>query len=246
MTNRMRAGIFFFIVAVGLAGCGGRDSPAAPSALPSVPQVIPQPTGIQPTVTAMAPRVGSTRGGAWATITGADFQRGATVRLGDSVVTAWLNDNGTIGILTTAHPPGTVDLIVTNPGGMAATLTGAYAYAPPESFDFNGDWMAHAGPDYETDMRFTVRNNVLVTAWCGSSAPVTFAPAPSVHDGEFSFLDDDGFAFSGTLVSPVNAVGMINVPGCPTGRWWADKSSERAGSFQAARGRDGRLTSAGR
>ena len=139
-------------------------------------------------------------------------------------------DSATITIWTTAHAAGTVDVIVTNPGGLQATLTGGYAYEPPESFDFNGDWRAYAGSEYETDMRFTVRNNVLVSASCGTSARLTFAPAPSVRNGEFSFLGDDGLAISGTLVSPVNAGGTINVPGCPAARWWADKSGDAAAS----------------
>ncbi|MBA2305320.1 MAG: IPT/TIG domain-containing protein [Acidobacteria bacterium] len=218
------------MVSVGLVGCERRGLPTAPLAPPSVQQPSPQPTAIQPSVATLTPRVGSTRGGAWATITGADFQPGASVRLGDSAVTARVQDSATIRISTTAHAPGTVDVIVTNPGGLEARLTGGYAYEPPESFDFNGDWIAHAGPEFETDMRFTIRNNVLVSVSCATSAPLTFAPAPSVRNGEFSFLADDGLAISGTLVSPVNAVGTINVPGCPTSSWWADKSGQAAGS----------------
>jgi hypothetical protein len=59
----------------------------------------------------------------------------------------------------------------------------------------------------------------------------------SVRNGEFSFLDDDGLALSGTLASPVNAVGAINVPGCPAGRWWADKSGVAAVSRYGYTGR---------
>ena len=88
MMNRTRTGIALLILSHGLVGCGEHGSPSAPSA----PQhrrfnnQVLNPTGIQPTVTAVAPHEGSTRGGAWATITGADFQPGATVRLGDSAV----------------------------------------------------------------------------------------------------------------------------------------------------------------
>lgn len=220
------------LVSIGLVGCGDTNSPSAPSAARprSVQQPSPQPTAIQPSITALVPRVGSTRGGAWATITGADFKPGASVRLGDSTVTVWVRDSTTIAIWTTAHAAGTVDVIVTNPGGLEARLTGGYAYAPPESFDFSGYWIANAGPEYETEMRFTIRDNVLVSVSCGTSGPLTFAPAPSVLNGEFSFLGDGGLAISGTLVSPVNAVGTINVPGCPAARWWADKSGDAAGS----------------
>ena len=224
----------------GLVGCADQGSPTSPSALspPAVQQPTPQPTAIQPSITAIAPQVGSTRGGAWATITGVDFQPGAKVRLGDTTVFSSTRDNTTILVSgTAAHAAGTIDVIVTNPGGLEARLSGGYTYEPPESFDINGDWVAHAGPEYETDMRFGIRNNMLISVSCGTSAPVTFALTSSVRNGEFSFLGDDGLALSGTLVSRVNAVGSINVPGCPTGRWWADKSGEAAVSRYGYTGR---------
>jgi hypothetical protein len=244
MTNRTRAGIVLSMVSLGLVGCGDHDTPTAPSApqSPSVeqpspqPQPNPQPASIQPTITALAPHVGSTRGGAWATITGADFQSGATVRLGDNRVWAWVYDSATIGISTTAHAAETVDVVVTNPGGLEARLPGGYSYASPDSFDFNGDWIAHVG-EYETDVRFTIRNNVLVSVSCDMSAPLTFAPPPSVRNGEFSFVSDDGLAITGRLVSPVGAVGTINVPACPAGEWWADKSGVAAASRYPYTGR---------
>ena len=229
MMNRTRTGIALLILSLGLVGCGEHGSPSAPSAppAPSVQQPSPQPTTtIQPTVAAVAPHDGSTRGGAWATITGADFQRGATVKLGDGAVTAGVLDSATMVFWTTAHSAGTVDVVVTNPGGLFATLTGAYTFAPPDSFDFNGEWVAHAGSEFETDMRFTIRNDTLVSVSCGGSAALTFSPPPAVHNGDFSFVGDDGLAISGTLVSPVNAVGTINVPdvtACRAARWWADK-----------------------
>ena len=228
MMNRTRTGIALLILSLGLVGCGEHGSPSAPSAppAPSVQQPSPQPNPIQPTVAAVAPHDGSTRGGAWATITGADFQRGATVKLGDGAVTAGVLDSATMVFWTTAHSAGTVDVVVTNPGGLFATLTGAYTFAPPDSFDFNGEWVAHAGSEFETDMRFTIRNDTLVSVSCGGSATLTFSPPPAVHNGDFSFVGDDGLAISGTLVSPVNAVGTINLPdvtACRAARWWADK-----------------------
>jgi hypothetical protein len=155
------------------------------------------------------------------------------VRLGDTTVSSWTRDSTTILVSgTPAHSVGTVDVIVTH-GGLDARLIGGYTYGEPESFDFNGDWVAHAGPEYETDMRVTVRNNLLVSVSCGTSGTLTFSPAPSVRNGEFSFLGDDGAAISGTLVSPVNAVGTINVPACPAARWWGDKSGDGAATLSA-------------
>ena len=141
-------------------------------------------------------------------------------------LTAHVVNSATIAISTPAHAAGTVDVIVTNPGGLEARLVGGFAYEPPETFDFNGDWVAHVGPDYEMDMRFTIRNNVLVSLSCNMSPPLTLASVLSVSNGEFSFQGDDGLTMSGRLVSPVNAAGAITVPdlpGCRATGWWADK-----------------------
>ena len=228
MTNRTRTAITLLVLSHGLAGCGDHGSPSPPSAPSptSVEQPRPQPNPIQPTAADVAPHEGSTRGGAGVTITGADFQTGATVRLDGVAVSAYVLDSATILFFTAAHTAGKVDVVVTNPGGLFTRLTQVYTFAPPESFDSNGEWVAHAGSEYETDMRFTIRNDTLVSVSCGGSAAVTFSPPPAVHDGDFSFAGDDGLAISGTVVSPVNAVGTINVPdvaACRAARWWADK-----------------------
>jgi hypothetical protein len=247
MTNKIRIGIALLMLSQGLVGCRDQGSPTAPSASPSPsvqqpspppsplpsPQPTPQPTGVQPRITAITPQVGSTRGGAWATITGVDFQPGANVRLGDSTVSSWTHDSTTIRIWAIqAHGTDIVDVVVTNPGGLEGRLTGGYDYQPPESFDFNGDWIAYIG-EYETDVRFVIRNNVLVSVTCDMSAPVTFAPPPSVRNGEFSFLGDDGVAIAGTLVSPEGSAGTIRVPTCPQGGWWAHRSGVAAASRYA-------------
>jgi hypothetical protein len=148
------------------------------------------------------------------------------VKLGDGRVQAFVVDGTTINFWTLAHVPGTVDVVVTNPGGLAGRLTRAFTFAPREYFDFNGDWVAHAGGDYETDLRFTIRNDVLVSVSCGASVVSMLSPSPAVVNGEFSFRGDDGFVVSGTLVSPRQAVGTISVaavPDCTATRWWADK-----------------------
>ena len=96
---------------------------------------------------------------------------------------------------------------------------------PPESFDMNGEWIAHADGqgDFMTDMRFTIRDNVLVSLSCGS--PVTMPTTVSAQNGRFSFSGRDGLAFSGTLVSTTTSSGQVTAPGCGDGRWWADKAA---------------------
>jgi hypothetical protein len=157
------------------------------------------------------------------------------VTLGNRGLQTWVRDEATIGFYATAHPAGTVDVVVTNPGGLSGTLARAFTYASPGSFDPNGDWIGYARPefDYDKEMRFAIQHDSLVNLSCGSPETVTLLPLPVVHDGEFSFRGDDGLAISGQFVSPVGAVGTINVPGCTTTSWWAAKS----GAIQTVRRR---------
>ena len=123
-----------------------------------------------------------------------------------------------------AHAAGSVDVTVTNPGGLAATLASGYTYSTADSFDANGEWIAHADGhnDYVTDMRFTIRNNMLISLSCGT--PVTMPTTLSVQNGGFSFAGADGLTMSGMLVSTTTSYGQVNAPGCGDGRWWADKA----------------------
>jgi hypothetical protein len=224
MKTKMQVARVLVILSSGLVGCGDRYSPSAPAAASPIAQpTAPQPAPIQPLVTAIAPNVGSTSGGGWGTIAGTDFQRGATVRLGNNMISVLVQDSQTIRLSGfAAHAAGTVDVVVTNPGGLESRLTGGYTYALRESFDFNGEWVAHAGPEYETEMRFAIRNDVLVSMTCGTSGDLTPSLASGTANGEFSFAAD-GLALSGTLLSPVTAAGTIDVPGCSAAKWWADK-----------------------
>ena len=170
-------------------------------------------------IRAMTPQPGSTAGGSSVTITGTGIQSGATVTVG-GVVTEASSFAGSMYLTTPAHAAGIVDVVVTNPGGQSASLTGGYTYAAPESFDFNGEWEAGA---HETPIRFTIRNNTLASLSCGTSATVVFSPAPVVTHGEFSFAGDDGIAVTGRIVSASAARGTINVGPCAATTWYAFK-----------------------
>jgi len=229
-----KAGIGLAMVMLGLAGCGG--SPSAPSAqpaasaaaglaLPPADKPVAQPSGLEPTIAAVSPHVVSTAG-TWGTITGAQFQPGATVTIGSTAVSATFQDSTTLRFANSgAHGVGTVDVTVTNPGGRAATLTRSYTYSPADSFDANGEWIAHADShnDYLTDMRFTISNNMLISLSCGT--PVTMPTRVSMQNGSFSFAGADGLTMSGTLASTTTSYGEVNAPGCGDGRWWADKAA---------------------
>jgi len=177
-------------------------------------------------VTAITPNAGSTAGGAWGTIKGNEFQPGATVTLGNRVLRTVSVRDGTTLLFWNSdpHAAGTVDVTVTNPGGLIGHLIGAYTYAPPGSFDVNGDWVAHAGPEYEADMRISIRNNALVSFSCGASGAVIPSVAVPISGGEFGFRGDDGTTISGAVVSAENVIGSINTTACPAARWWAEKT----------------------
>ena len=135
---------------------------------------------------------------------------------------AVVRPNGTIDFNTSASAAGRVDVTVTNPGGLSSTLAGAYTFAPPETFDFNGDWIAGNGVEVALEMLFTIRDNMIVRVSCDGAALALPSGIP-VHNGEFSFLGDDGAAVSGRFVSPVRAKGTVTLGPCIAGPWWADK-----------------------
>jgi len=223
-----RIAIALLIVSVGVAGCGGSNGPSSPTPPPVVPppasQPAPPPTGLRPTLTSISPDVVSTSG-SWGTIRGTQFEQGATVKFASAAFSAQVVDSTEIRFPTSGpHAVGIVDVTVTNPGGLSATLPGGYRYAQPDTFDFDGEWIAHAGQDFEVDMRFTIQNHVLVSIACGSDASHTMSAPLQIENGAFSFAGDEGFSLSASIVSTQTSFGQVNTPGCSNVRWWADKA----------------------
>ena len=78
--------------------------------------------------------------------------------------------------------------------------------------------------DFITDMRFTIRNNTLVSLSCGT--PVKMETTLSVLGGGFSFAGADGLAISGILNSTTTSYGQVNAPGCGDGRWCGEGGAD--------------------
>ena len=186
-----------------------------------------------PVVSAVSPIRGSTSGGTTVTIAGSGFQSAATVTLGSERQTPYVLNSSTILVTTAARAAGTVEIIVTNPDGQVGTLSGAYRYASPQSFDFNGGWEGYAlaHPDARVQstprhsdmaMRFTIESNVLTRVTCGGTI-LSFPTTQSVSDGAFSYAGDDGVVITGRIVSDGSAVGTIDTAACPATRWAAEK-----------------------
>lgn len=103
------------------AACGdGTSLPSSPSA-----------GATAPSVSTVSPSGGSTIGGTALTIGGAGFQAGATVSVGGAATNVTVLSSTSITAITPAQTAGTVDIVVTNPGGLSGRLPGAYTYSCP-------------------------------------------------------------------------------------------------------------------
>ena len=89
-----------------------------------------------PTVTAISPNTGPTSGNTFVTVTGTNFQSGATVTVGGAAATNVTVVNATtITAMTPLGPAneqlGAKDVVVTNPNAAKGTLTGGFTYSRP-------------------------------------------------------------------------------------------------------------------
>ena len=88
------------------------------------------PTLPAPSITAIDPAEGSIAGSTGITITGANFQDGATVTVGGSDAAAAFVDAGTLTATTPAGAEGAADVVVTNPDANNVTSAGGFTYLP--------------------------------------------------------------------------------------------------------------------
>jgi len=171
-----------------------------------------------PTIVALSEGVGSSEGGAGFQLTGTGFQTGVRLTFGTVPTPVTLFQNTLYG-LTPPHEPGTVDLVVTNTDRQTATLPGAYQFVLPATLDFTGDWDGGAGTEGEVPLRFSIRQNQLISLACGGVAygppvhPLTISTPPRVIDGQFSLTTDEG-TVTGRIASETQAIGSLDVPLC--------------------------------
>jgi hypothetical protein len=91
-----------------------------------------------PTVTAIGPKAGASAGGRSVTITGTNFQTGATVTIGGAAATSVAVVNSTtITALTPSHAAGAGTVTVTNPGAAAGSLANGYTFMAATAFTDN-------------------------------------------------------------------------------------------------------------
>ena len=97
-----------------------------------------------PSVSAVNPTSGPASGGTGITITGLNFQAGATVSIGGTAATGVIVVSATsITAVTPAHAAGTVNVVVTNPGPQSGTLFSGYTFNPAPTV---GSVVPNSGP----------------------------------------------------------------------------------------------------
>lgn len=112
-------------VAAAAVGCGdSRPLSPTPAPLPSTLSAPFQSLGVR----YVYPDAGPLSGGMLMRINGYGYQAGATVTVDDQAVAVIEVTPTVIVARTAAHPAGTVDLVVTNPDGQSARLSGGYQF----------------------------------------------------------------------------------------------------------------------
>ena len=198
----------------GLAGCDrGPTAPSTTARSNSAPTLsVPPPTpSVAPSILSITPSIGSIGGGSAIRITGSGLLPGARVSFGATVVSAYFYRDG-LNVTTPNHESGAVDVMVTNVDGQNAVATGAYTFAAPDSFDFNGVWrgVTFVG-DYDYPFAFTVVNGAVVSMTCATSGTLALSPPAPVIHGEFSFAKENIVTVYGRIVAPKEAIGVVDI-----------------------------------
>ena len=87
-------------------------------------------TAHAPSVSSVSPNAGPASGGTAVTVSGSQFQAGATVTFGPTAATNVQFLSSSTLLATTPAGSGTVNVTVTNPDGTSATLPGGFTYVP--------------------------------------------------------------------------------------------------------------------
>ena len=143
-----------------------------------------------PAVLGFSPPTGPPSGGTSFTLTGTNFQAGATVSIGGAAATVTNATPQSITGKTPAHATGTVDVKVTNPDTKIATLSGGYFYdfadvpvshmfhAPVVKIFKNGITTGCGGNNYCPDVAVN-RDQMAVFVLRGEHGSVYSPPAAS-------------------------------------------------------------------
>jgi hypothetical protein len=201
---RITTGILTIVGLVGMSvGCD--TSPSAPTPLSSPAVTSPVPDTVF-SVTAISPTAGLI--GDSVRIAGTGFARGATVALDGVPAKVTAVTDAVIVAIAPSHSAGTVDVMVTNPGGGRGTLSGSFTYetvtltsspnrvAPGEQL--NVSWVApgkRSNGDWIVFLKIKDSSTSYADGWWQYTPSGTFTLDAPAQPGEYEFryLSDDGF-----------------------------------------------------
>ncbi|MEP7310395.1 MAG: IPT/TIG domain-containing protein [Acidobacteriota bacterium] len=165
------------------------------------------------TVTAVSPTTGAANFASQINVAGTGFLSGATLTLDGLAATVTSMNSTRIWATTPVHAAGTVDVVVTNPGGQRAALTGSYTFevvaislSASPSLVTSGDqltvsWSAARGwsaLDWIGLFKVGVPSTSYQNGWWdyahgGASGTLTLSAPAQPGEYEFRYMLDDGF-----------------------------------------------------
>ncbi|HVE86437.1 MAG TPA: IPT/TIG domain-containing protein, partial [Myxococcales bacterium] len=174
-----------------------------------------------PTITRITPPSGTSGGGTAFTITGTNFQPGATIDIGGTAATAisFVSPTTLTGVTPAHTTPATVDVKVTNPDNQSVTLSASYTYVGPPSVTgvtpnvapiTGGTSVAITGINLSTGVAIIIGGLPLQNLSVSSSTRVTgVAPAHPAGTVDIVGINPDGQR--GALMAAFQYVGPPTV-----------------------------------
>ncbi len=147
-------------------------------------------------------------GGSTVRIAGTGFMSGAVATLDGIPAVVSLSNSRLISVIAPAHPRGTVDVVVTSPGGQQGTLSGAFTYEGAEltvlsnsvaaGDQLNVRWDVTRGGPFDWVGIFNVgdvNTSYLAYEYTGGrlSGTVSFTAPTRPGQYDFRYLLDDGY-----------------------------------------------------
>ncbi|MBR7627542.1 tandem-95 repeat protein [Aeromonas popoffii] len=166
-----------------------------------------------PTLTSAAPSSGTTAGATSVTLTGTNLTGATAVSFGGTAATGYIVNNATtITATTPAHAAGTVNVVVTTPGG-SATLTNGYTYNVPAPI---------AGPVSTTVAANSSANPITLNITGGAATSVAVASAAShgtasasgtsiTYSPTAGFSGVDSFTYTATNASGTSSPATVTI-----------------------------------
>ncbi len=149
-----------------------------------------------PVVTSVVPASGPEAGGTAVTVTGTSLAGATTVKFGEQPAVPTFSDATHLTVISPAHTPGVVDVVVITPGGISPTTdVDHFLYVAAPSIT---GLSPTAGPEAGS-----TAVNITGAGFTGASS-VTFGGVPALS---FAVFDDTRL----TVVSPPHSPGIVNV-----------------------------------